>query len=76
MPIYEYVCSNCQFKFELLRPLSQASEDVPCPRCQQSAKRVLSVFVGRSANASGSLAAIGGDHCGGCDATDCGTCSM
>ena len=36
MPIYEYVCSDCDLKFELIRSLSQAEEGALCPRCQNS----------------------------------------
>ncbi len=44
MPIYEYSCSDCHLRFELVRPVSQAGEDAKCPRCQASAKRVFSTF--------------------------------
>ena len=76
MPIYEYVCSNCQFKFDLLRPISQASEDASCLRCQQSAGRVPSLFVGHSTDESGKLASIAANACSSCSATDCGSCSQ
>ncbi len=42
MPVYEYQCSQCKHKFDLKRPMSQAHEDAPCPRCQSQAKRVFS----------------------------------
>ena len=76
MPIYEYVCPNCEFKFELLRPLSQASEGASCPRCQQSAERIMSVFIGHSTNDGGMLTTIGGNSCSSCGTTNCGTCGM
>ena len=40
MPIYEYECSHCQFKFER----KQGFDDEPlttCPKCQGKARRVL-----------------------------------
>ncbi len=44
MPLYEYSCPGCHLRFELIRRVSQASEDAPCPKCQSSAKRVFSTF--------------------------------
>jgi len=76
MPIYEYVCSSCESKFELLRPLSQATESSSCPECHQSAERVLSTFACFSTDDSGLPSMIGGDPCGGCGATSCDTCNM
>ncbi len=69
MPIYEYVCSNCNSKFELLRRFSQASEAASCPRCHQSAKRVLSIFACFSTDKSGVPSPVGGDPCASCGAT-------
>ncbi len=76
MPIYEYVCSNCELKFELLRPLSQATEGASCPRCHSSAKRVLSTFACFSTDESGMPAPVGGNSCASCGATSCDTCGM
>ena len=53
MPIYEYVCSDCGLKFELLRPLSQANEGASCPHCHNSAKRVFSTFASFAKDESG-----------------------
>ncbi|NJK78845.1 MAG: hypothetical protein HC914_02610 [Chloroflexaceae bacterium] len=30
MPMYEYQCEQCNTRFELLRPLSQADADIAC----------------------------------------------
>lgn len=76
MPIYEYVCSDCETKFELLRPMSRANEDVPCPHCQQKAERILSTFASFSMDESGLSSPIGGNSCAGCSATSCDTCAM
>ncbi len=74
MPIYEYVCPDCDSKFELLRPVSQANEGASCPQCQNMADRVLSAFYSISRAASGVTAPIGGSSCGGCSATSCDPC--
>jgi putative FmdB family regulatory protein len=42
MPIYEYMCPTCDHKFEKLQTMSATGAD--CPRCEQPAKRALSVF--------------------------------
>jgi putative FmdB family regulatory protein len=34
MPVYEYVCRDCQKAFEIVRPISEAqATDVKCPVC-------------------------------------------
>lgn len=34
MPVYEFVCGDCQKAFEIVQPISQASaSDVKCPAC-------------------------------------------
>ena len=76
MPIYEYVCSDCQSKFELLRPMSRSDEEVYCPHCQKKAKRVLSTFACFSVDESGMSSVVGGDSCATCNATSCDTCAM
>ncbi len=32
MPLYEYLCQPCNGIFEELRPMSEASDPVPCPQ--------------------------------------------
>jgi putative FmdB family regulatory protein len=76
MPIYEYVCSGCNSKFELLRPMSRANEEASCPQCQQKAERVLSTFACFSTDESGMPSAVGGNPCAGCSAASCDTCAM
>ena len=76
MPIYEYVCPSCEFKFELLRPLSQSNKGALCPRCQKKAERILSRFACISMNESGLASPVGGNSCASCCATSCDTCGM
>lgn len=34
MPVYEFVCRDCQKVFEIMRPISEArASDVKCPAC-------------------------------------------
>lgn len=41
MPIYEYECPTCSFRFEQKRSFSDESP-VSCPQCQCQAKRLFS----------------------------------
>ena len=34
MPIYEFLCSSCDYEFELLLMRSDEMNDVRCPKCQ------------------------------------------
>ncbi|HXH24788.1 MAG TPA: zinc ribbon domain-containing protein [Vicinamibacterales bacterium] len=36
MPVYEYICRDCQKQFELTRPMSEAHAGVQCPSCGSS----------------------------------------
>ena len=76
MPIYEYVCPDCEFKFELLRPVSQSTETATCPRCQKSAERVLSTFACFTTDESGVTSAVGGSSCGSCSVGNCDSCGI
>ncbi|MGB2855797.1 MAG: zinc ribbon domain-containing protein [Dehalococcoidia bacterium] len=75
MPVYEYSCTECGLKFELLRPMSQVNLDATCPRCSNGARRVLSTFAAFSKSSSGDSAPVGGgSSCSTCSATDCSSC--
>ncbi|HLX57287.1 MAG TPA: zinc ribbon domain-containing protein [Ktedonobacteraceae bacterium] len=44
MPLYEYYCSDCKSKFELLVS-HQHADDVVCMKCRgEKVRRLLSVF--------------------------------
>ena len=77
MPIYEYSCPNCEFKFELLRPLSQASDGASCPRCHNNAKRVFSTFSSFTKDERGLTTPIAGSNpCSSCSTFSCDTCNL
>ncbi len=48
MPIYEYVCTECNTDFELMRSFSEADKAVLCPKCNLAAKRVISNFASKT----------------------------
>ena len=74
MPLYEYVCNDCETRFEVLRPASRMDDQADCPRGHGSARRVLSAFatITRDEYADPEPAASGG--CGG-GCTNC-ACSV
>ena len=78
MPIYEYLCNDCDTKFELIRPVSRFSEPGPCPTCQKDANRIVSRFACFSTDEGGAPVAVGGG--GGCSSScsssSCGTCGV
>jgi putative FmdB family regulatory protein len=77
MPIYEYVCPDCNLKFELLRPLSEASQVAACPRCQNKAKRVFSTFSSFTTDESGLTTRIAGSNpCSSCSTFSCDSCNL
>jgi putative FmdB family regulatory protein len=41
MPIYEYKCQNCGYKFEKIQSFN-ASSQCECPHCHKKAKRLIS----------------------------------
>lgn len=71
MPLYEYYCSDCKSKFEMLVS-HQHADDVVCMKCHsEKVRRLLSVFA-RPANLSGEegdyddMSSMGGScGCGG-----------
>lgn len=78
MPVYEYFCSSCKSKFELLRPVSFAEQGASCPKCHREAQRIFSPFVAfhRFAKAEEAQEPIAGTMgpCSSCTATSCDTC--
>ena len=38
MPVYEYLCRDCQKQFEMVRPMAEAGAgNVSCPACGSTA---------------------------------------
>ncbi len=58
MPIYEYICEDCDEKYEKLVRSSQAKVKLLCPSCgSERGRKAFSVFgsVGNSAKSGGAL---------------------
>lgn len=41
MPLYEFLCESCG-AFERRRPFGEANDPMPCPGCEENARRVYS----------------------------------
>jgi putative FmdB family regulatory protein len=53
MPIYEYICQDCQTRFEMIRSIKQADADLNCVKCQsENVKRRISLFNAASGSRS------------------------
>jgi putative FmdB family regulatory protein len=54
MPIYEYNCEHCSYKFDKL--VLSHNTDVKCPLCQGGVEKLMSTFsVGHENNVGGNL---------------------
>ena len=73
MPLYEYYCSDCNAKFELLVGYRH-SEDIVCMKCQSDkVRRLLSVFAAPRGSGEDSMESLptAGGSCG-CGGGSCG----
>jgi len=66
MPVFEYKCSDCSSKFEVLHKSTIKQEDVICPNCNSSNnKKLFSSF-------SPSVSTGSGYSSGNCESGSCG----
>jgi putative FmdB family regulatory protein len=74
MPVYEYVCRDCQHEFDKLRPMRDADTPIRCEDCHgERTQRKLSVFFAQSAGQA-VAGTSSGKSCGGCAGGSCGSC--
>ncbi len=51
MPLYEYSCSHCNERFEVLQRMGEGSEGLTCPSCKgPEVERQLSTFAGMASS--------------------------
>lgn len=62
MPLYEYMCPDCDVKFERLAPMA-ASPAAECPTCGTQSDRIISVFAAYSRSSGGEVASLSGGSC-------------
>jgi len=73
MPIYEYICSDCGLKFEIVRQIKDADTPIPCKQCKSDhTARTISVFFAQS---SGKVVAGSSSGCAGCAGGSCASCA-
>lgn len=74
MPIYEYVCLECETRFEALRAMQKADEPIACQACGgEKTSRAISLFYAQS---EGRVVAGGKSACSTCSAGTCSTCNL
>lgn len=72
MPLYEYICQQCQHRFDALRPMSSADAPIACPYCGgQETRRAISLF---AAIGSEGVIAGSGSSCTSCSSGSCAGC--
>ena len=70
MPIYEYVCDECETHFEKI--VINKQQEIACPKCA-SKKATIQLSVFATAGSDGSSAPTGGSSSGGsCCGGGCG----
>lgn len=77
MPIREYRCQECGYKFETLVLPGEDESALTCPECHATAiKRCMSVFAGRVAEGNGGAKTSKsvGSGCASCAGGTCSTC--
>jgi len=64
MPLYEYVCRDCNTAFESRRTMADADAPIACPSGHDRVVRRLSVFAATGRAPAGHPAAGSGGGCG------------
>ena len=74
MPIYEYLCEECQTQYEKL--VLSKNEKIACPKCGSARKtQQLSTFAAHTGSGGASKAAAEKPSCTG-NPSGCGACAM
>lgn len=78
MPIFEYRCSECNTKYEVLHKSSQSNEEVTCPNCNSADKKKLLSTFSPSMNGRTSYSNAEAPACanGSCGCNNNGMCQM
>ncbi len=65
MPLYEYQCDHCDYKFDKL--VMTVNDTVKCPLCQGKVKKLMSTFsVGAGHNLPAGIPSATGPMCTNC----------
>ena len=72
MPLYEYICKDCDQIFEVIRLMKDADAPIDCKKCGgQHTIRKISAFNAQSSGRSFSSSSCG---CGSCSGDSYGSC--
>lgn len=71
MPIYEYVCKDCDLKFEKL--VMRTGQEVHCPDCSHANVQKL-ISACNFGSSDGSVQASSSNNCSSCTASSCTSC--
>ena len=64
MPIYEYSCSKCGHRFDVLQRVGEDGSSVTCPKCGAAKpEKMLSAFASSGGGSSASYSAPSGGSC-------------
>lgn len=64
MPLYEYLCDNCNTKFEIRRAMKASDAPTACPQCQSDhVERQISLVVALTRDGASVAMASGGCGC-------------
>ena len=76
MPYYEYVCEDCNAKFELKRCIAEIDDPAACPECHgEHVSRQVSRVMAFAHGEGGSVSALsGGGGCASCGGGTCASC--
>ncbi|NIS82281.1 MAG: zinc ribbon domain-containing protein [Anaerolineales bacterium] len=74
MPIYEYVCMDCDTRFDALRAMREADAPIQCAECDGvHTSRVISLF---AAHSDSKVVAGSTSACTSCSTHACSTCGV
>jgi len=74
MPVYEYLCPECEYRFEELIKSITSKKRVDCPKCgYKDVSRQLSVVAAPQSQSSSPKPGVPAGGCQGCDAAG-GSC--
>jgi putative FmdB family regulatory protein len=75
MPLYEYVCDDCNAQFELKRKMTEIDAPAACPNCHgDHVARQISRVMAFTHGDGGEVSSLGSGGCGGCAGNSCGSC--
>mgnify|MGYP006290625835 CR=1 FL=1 len=73
MPLYEYVCNNCEDLFEKLLRMDNGLKKITCPKCESdNVRKKFSTFGMKS---GGQFVSSKGCSCGNCSGGNCHSCN-